>query len=187
MLPLRAAPFPSRPLPICPMPGPARVCPPGKSGSQVTPRWRKQDSNPWSPVRGDTLRRNLALVEELKALAAALAARQISAGYAAKGGWGAVMARFIGATTDQGATHDRQGAPHQALGAIARAAPLFSTRLRWLCPATTRSFSRGPLASSLVMSTSYQTVENRKWQGPSHLPSSKRGDALSPAPVQLDA
>jgi hypothetical protein len=41
-----------------------------------------------SPVRGDNLRRNLALVEELKALGAALAARQISAGYAAKGGWG---------------------------------------------------------------------------------------------------
>jgi len=92
---------------------------------------------------------------------------------------GAVMARFIGATTDQGATHDRQGAPHQALGAITRAAPLFSTRLRWLCPATTRSFTRGPLASSLVMSASYQTDQNRKWQGPSHLPSSKRGDALS--------
>jgi hypothetical protein len=139
------------------------------------------------PSEGDNLRRNLALVEELKALAAALAARQISAGYAAKGGWGAVMARFIGATTDQGATHDQQGAPHQALGAITRAAPLFSTRLRWLCPATTRSFTRGPLASSLVMSASYQTDQNRKWQGPSHLPSSKRGDALSPAPVQLDA
>ena len=92
---------------------------------------------------------------------------------------GAVMARFIGATTDQGATHDRQGAPHQALGAITRAAPLFSTRLRWLCPATTRSFTRGPLASSLVMSASYQTDQNRRWQGPSHLPSSKRGDALS--------
>jgi hypothetical protein len=59
-----------------------------KSSSQVTLCWRKQDSNPWSPVRGDNLRRNLALVEELKALAAALAARQISAGYAAKGGWG---------------------------------------------------------------------------------------------------
>ena len=139
------------------------------------------------PVRGDNLRRNLALVEELKALAAALAARQISAGYAAKGGWGAVMARFIGATTDQGATHDRQGAPHQALGAITRAAPLFSTRLRWLCPATTRSFTRGPLANSLVMSASYQTDQNRRWQGPSHLPSSKKGDALSPATVQLDA
>jgi hypothetical protein len=66
-------------------------------------------------------------MEETKALAAALAARQISAGCAAKGGWEAVMARFIGATTDQGATHDRQGAPHQALGAITRAAPLFST------------------------------------------------------------
>src|SRR5690242_15178813 len=88
-----------------------------KSGSRRTRRWRKQDSDPWSPVRGDNLRRNLALIEELKALAAALAARQISAGYAAKGGWGRWMARFIGATTDQGATHDRQGAPHQALRA----------------------------------------------------------------------
>ena len=122
----------------------------------------------------------------LRLLAAALAARQISAGYACERRLGAVMARFIGATTDQGATHDRQGAPHQALGAITRAAPLFSTRLRWLCPATTRSFTRGPLASSLVMSASYQTDQNRRWQGPSHLPSSKRGDALSPAPVQLD-
>jgi hypothetical protein len=37
-----------------------------------------------------------ALVEELKAFAAALAARQISAGYAAKGGWGAVMAVSLG-------------------------------------------------------------------------------------------
>jgi hypothetical protein len=53
-------------------------------------------------------------------------------------------------------------------------------------PATTRSFTRGPLAGSLVMSASYQTDQNRRWQGPSHLPSSKRGDALSPAPVQLD-
>jgi hypothetical protein len=122
----------------------------------------------------------------LRLLAAALAARQISAGYACERRLGAVMARFIGATTDQGATHDRQEAPHQALGAITRAAPLFSTRLRWLCPATTRSFTRGPLASSLVMSASYQTDQNRRWQGPSHLPSSKRGDALSPAPVQLD-
>jgi hypothetical protein len=67
-----------------------------RGSSHWTLPWRKQDSNHWSPVRGDNLRRNLALVEELKALAAALAARQISAGYAAKGGWGAVMAVSLG-------------------------------------------------------------------------------------------
>jgi hypothetical protein len=111
--------LPSRHLPLDPVVGSLAACP------IPSLRWRKPDSNSWSPVRGDNLRRNLALVDELKALAAALAARQISAGYAAKGGRGVVMARFIGATTDQGATHDRQGAPHQALGAITRAAPLF--------------------------------------------------------------
>ena len=94
---------------------------------------------------------------------------------------GAVMARFIGATTDQGATHDRQGAPHQALGAITRAAPLFSTRLRWLCPATTRSFTRGPLPAAWLCPL--HTRRTRTEGGKGHRISRLRREAM-PFPLR---
>ena len=126
---------------------------PWSSLQRQTPRWREVDSNCRSHLRARvSLRRTGHMC------------------------WQARSVARPGPESDAGRAADGS---RTARSSITRAAPLFSTRLRWLCPATTRSFTRGPLASSLVMSASYQTDQNRKRQGPSHLPSSKRGDALS--------